>query len=88
MSKNLPKNPTQTQRDLVNCAFDYYGEGVGIEEKKTAKMIALRLIGKGRGLPTMTKEQRDDISRIKHNFKDELYMSQVRASPLFYAKSP
>lgn len=81
--KKLPRKPTQKQRDLINCAFDYYGDGGGQETKMLAKMISLRLIGKGRGLPKMTQEQRDDLSRIKHNFKDELYMSQVRASPYF-----
>ena len=70
--RHLPNNKTQKQNTIITACFDYYGLGKNAEEIKSAKKIALWIMGRKKGI-ALTEQEESDLWAIKTNLSDETY---------------
>ncbi len=74
--RHLPNNKSPKQNVIVNACFDYYGTGATAEEAKSAKKIALWIMGRKKGI-VLTEEERSNLWAIKINLADNVYVESL-----------
>lgn len=70
--RHLPNNKTERQKLIIESCLDYYGSGISKEERKSAKKIALWVMGRRKGI-SLTENEKSDVWAIKINLEDETY---------------
>jgi len=70
--RHLPNNKSPKQNIIINACFDYYGTETTAEETKSAKKIALWVMGRKKGI-SLTEEEKSALWAIKNNLADRVY---------------
>ena len=77
--KQLPHNPNQRQKLVIEAVGDYFGEA-NPEEKKSIRKIALCLMNRRKGI-VLTDEEKEVKETIKQNLKDKTYLAELTENP-------
>lgn len=77
--RNLPYKPTEKQKLIMEAVKDYFGE-INAEEQKSARKIAIWLMGRKRGI-VLTKEEEEIRDLVRINLQDKVYVQELVGQP-------
>lgn len=77
--RRLPIKKTNKQKIIIEATFDYFGKEMTNEEKKSAKQIALYIMGRKRGV-NLTEEEKSDMWAIRENLGDKVYVDSFKTN--------
>lgn len=78
--RRLPNNKSPKQQIIISACFDYFGKDINLEEKKSAKKIALWMMGRKKGI-SLSEQENSDLWAIKANLADETYVWALQHLP-------